>query len=87
MLEDYYGLKGMMCYVKINREEKQFLVSFVLPEVEANGFGDDVEILSHLTVFWSRIARLPVSQFKIYIPYASLTWEAMEEENLLFEPN
>jgi hypothetical protein len=84
LLEDYYGLEGLMCYIKVNRAEEQFAVSFVVPEVDANVFSDDVEILSHMVVFWAKIARLPVKQFQIYIPYAHMRWEAMEEDNLLY---
>ena len=87
LLEDYYGLAGMMCYIRIDRAEEKFDVSFTVPQVDAYNFEDDVEILSHMTVFWSKIARLPVKQFKIFIPYAYMTWETMEEENLLFESN
>ena len=87
LLEDYYGLKGMMCYIRIDRAEEKFDVSFVIPEVDAYNFEDDIEILSHMTMFWSKIARLQAKQFKIFIPYAFMTWETMEEENLLFESN
>lgn len=59
-------------------------VTFTLPYLDASEFDVDVEILSHISLFWAKIAHAEVTSLRAFINCAFLKWEDMEGDNLLF---
>lgn len=82
-LDSYFGLKGVMIYLRKSPEEG-FHVTVIMPMINASKFSLDVEILSHLTLLWAKIAGSEKPNLRVFIDYAFLRWEDMEEENLLY---
>lgn len=81
--KEYFGLQGVMAYVRKNPQEG-FYVTVVLPMINVAKFGLDVEIFSHLTLLWAKIAGSENPILRVFIDYSFLRWEDMEEENLLY---
>ena len=82
--EDYFGLKGVNAYIWADRGDKTFNLTFTFPLVNAAAFATDVAILSRIATFWGTVARMPVTEVRVFIHYAYLQWEVMEEEELLY---
>jgi len=81
-LYEYFGVQGASLHV-LRDASKMSLLSF-LPEVEVEEFEADVELLSHLTIMISKVAGCETGTLRLTIGRAELSWERMEEENLLY---
>lgn len=80
---NYFGLKGVSAYIRKSPTE-EFTVTFTFPMIDANRFALDIEIVSHISNFWAKISGQECRATRVFIDYAYLRWEDMEEENLLY---
>ena len=80
---EYFGLTGVVAYIRKDKEEG-FSVSFCFPQANISRIYVDVEILSHIALRWAKIANHELNEVRLFINYAFLKWEDMEEENLLY---
>lgn len=80
---EYFGLDGVVAYIRKDKEEG-FSVTFCFPSANISRISVDVEIMSHIALLWAKIAGHDLTEVRLFINYAFLKWEDMEEENLLF---
>jgi hypothetical protein len=80
---EYFGLTGVFAYIRNDREEG-FSITFCFPMADIRRFHVDVEILSHIALHWAKLARKDLDEVRVFINYAYLRWEDMEEGNLLY---
>lgn len=81
---NYFGIKGVCVFVRHNHVENDFSVTFLMPQIDAQKFWLDIQILGHIALHWAKLAREDLTEVRVFIDYTFLRWEDMEEENLLF---
>ena len=79
---EYFGVQGVSFHIVKDANKLHLLV--FLPEVEVEEFEADVELLSHITLTLAKVARCEVGSLRVTIGVATLSWEKMEQENLLY---
>ena len=82
--KDYFGSSTTSAYLRLNKSEGVFEITFAFPVVDASKFATDVAILSRISTFWASLARVEISQISVFIHHSYLRWEVMEEEELLY---
>ena len=81
--EDYWGIRGVFAYVSKEYEGENLSATFAFPTINASKFSLDVEILSHISLKWAKIAGRSIGELRVFIDQAFLRWEDMENDNLL----
>jgi hypothetical protein len=83
-IPDYFGASGCMIYLRRVEAKKEVAITFVFPLLDAKEFEDDIEILSHISSIWAKIAHCEINQVRLFANESFLKWVNMEEENLLY---
>lgn len=81
-IPDYFSHCG--CTLHFIRDGQTLSTLAVLTEVSISEFEEDVEILSHIAIWFAKLANCQTGKLRVTLTRATLQWEQMEEENLLF---
>lgn len=81
--EDYWGVRGVFVFISKGYEEDHITITYGFPNVNASKFYLDVEILSHISLKWAKVAGRSIEEVRVFIDQAFLRWEDMENDNLL----
>jgi hypothetical protein len=79
----YNETDGCVVYVHRDEGNTPLEFTFVFPSMDAVDFETEVELLSHMSIFWAKTANREVKQVRAFISRAFHRWEDMEEEKIL----
>jgi|GEM_PF-2359269 len=81
-IPNYFGHYG--CTLHFIRDGQTLSMVAILTEISISEFEDDVEILSHIALWFAKLANCETGKLRVIMTRAMLYWGQMEEENLLF---